>query len=105
MTIWFVSRHPGAMVWLKSQSIAVDRFETHLDPANVSEGDIVYGNLPVNLACQLIEQGARYMHLSLQLPKDLRGQELTAAQLVDCGAQFSEYRITCLGQFSEKFDG
>lgn len=97
MTVWFVSRHPGAVDWLQAQLIEVDRFEAHLDPSSVSEGDIVYGNLPVNLACRLIEQGARYMHLSVQLPTGLRGQELTAAQLVGCGAQFLEYRITRLG--------
>jgi CRISPR-associated protein Csx16 len=98
MATWFISRHPGAYSWLTSQAILVDKFVTHLDPLNVNSGDVVYGNLPVNLACQVIERGARYMHLSMQLPQNLRGQELTAEQLIVCQAQFVEYQITCASQ-------
>ena len=31
MTTWFISRHQGAIEWVKKQNILIDRFESHLD--------------------------------------------------------------------------
>ena len=93
MTTWFVSRHPGAIEWATRQTLAVDEFVHHLDPALVRGGDTVMGSLPVNLAAAVCERGARYLHLSMELPPDLRGKELTADQLDQLGAKMCEYRL------------
>lgn len=94
MTAWFVSRHPGAIEWAARQGLAVDRFVHHLDLALVHGGDTVMGSLPVNLAAAVCDRGARYLHLSVELPPDLRGKELTADQLDQLGARLEEYQIT-----------
>lgn len=94
MTTWFVSRHPGAIEWAARQGLRVDRLLDHLDPAIVQTGDIVIGTLPVNLAAEVCARGARFFNLSLDLPPEARGRELSADDLERYGARIEEYRIT-----------
>lgn len=93
MTTWFISRHPGAWQWAQQQGVKADRRLTHLDIDDIHQGDTVIGSLPVNLAARVCEKGARYIHLSLDLPADMRGRELTAAQLEQYGARLQAYHI------------
>ena len=93
MTTYFVSRHPGARDWATEAGIVVDEVLAHLDTALVGEGDTVIGSLPVNLAAEVCRRGARYLHLSLRLPADLRGRELNAAQMRAVHARIEEYHV------------
>lgn len=93
MSTWFISRHPGAMAWAQRQGLQVDRYVAHIDATLVQPGDTVIGSLPVNLAATVCERGARYLHLSLELPSDLRGQELSADQLDALGARLQPYSV------------
>lgn len=93
MTTFFISRHPGAVVWAMRQGLHIDRVVPHLDPADVAAGDTVMGTLPVPLAANVCARGARYIHLSVNLPAELRGQELSADQLDALGAALCEYRV------------
>lgn len=90
---WFVSRHPGAIDWARRQKLAVARWVAHLDPAAVQAGDTVIGTLPVNLAAEVCARGARYLHLSLAVPAECRGRELSADDLLQLGAHIEPYRI------------
>ncbi len=94
MTTYFVTRHPGALDWAAQQGVNVDHVVDHLDPASVRPGDAVLGTLPVNLAAEVCERGARYFHLSLTLPPEARGRELSAADLDRFGARLEAYHIT-----------
>ena len=88
MTAYCISRHPGALEWAGKQGLAIDTFASHLDPAAVVQaGDTVIGSLPVNLAAQVGAAGAAYWHISLELPSELRGRELSAADLRLLGAR------------------
>jgi CRISPR-associated protein Csx16 len=93
-TTWFVSRHPGAIQWAKQQKLAVDRWVAHLNPDEVAAGDTVVGTLPVNLAAEVCRRGGRYLHLSLELPADWRGRELSAAELSEAAAEIEQFHIT-----------
>lgn len=93
MTTWFVSRHPGAREWAHRQSIPLDRQITHLDIQEIRPGDTVIGSLPVHLAAQVCARGARYLHLVLDLPPELRGRELDAEQMQQCGARIAAYHV------------
>lgn len=93
MTIYFVSRHPGARDWAKQEGIVVDQVVAHLAPDSIQPGDTVIGSLPVNLAAEVTARGARYLHLSLRVPPELRGIELDASQMRACGAELEEFRI------------
>jgi CRISPR-associated protein Csx16 len=72
MTTLFVSRHPGARDWAAEEGVVVDQVIGHLDPD---------------------ERGGRYLHLSLELPPEWRGRELSAADLRRFGARLEEFRV------------
>jgi CRISPR-associated protein Csx16 len=93
MTTWFISRHPGAVQWAQRQNLHIDRYVVHLNPTQIEAGDTVIGSLPVNLAAKVCSRGARYLHLSLELPAHLRGRELSSDQLNELGARVQEYRV------------
>ena len=92
-TVYFVSRHPGAREWAANKGFHVDCQLEHLDPQRLVAGDIVIGSLPVNLAAEVCRRGARHHHLSLELPRELRGAELSAAQMRDLGARIEEFHL------------
>lgn len=93
MTTYFVTRHPGAIEWAAEQGLAIDRQVAHLDPVQVQAGDTVIGTLPVNLAAQVCAQGARFLSLSLDIPPEWRGRELSAQELRACNARLEGYMV------------
>lgn len=85
-----VSRHPGAVEWLKKQGIVADETLAHLTDADVAScraGDSVIGILPVDLAGRLCEKGVRCSVISLALDETQRGVELDCQQLEAAGAR------------------
>lgn len=94
MTIWFVSRHPGAIEWAQRRGMTVDRWAPHLDVAEIRAGDTVIGTLPVNLAAAVCAKGAIYLNLSLNLPHAWRGRELTADELEAADARLEQFVIS-----------
>jgi len=96
MTTYFVSRHVGARQWLARRGVRVDCQIDHLDVADVAPGDTVIGTLPVSLAAEVCTRGARYVHLTLDLPAERRGQELDVDELDSLGAQLRPYLVQLL---------
>ncbi len=92
-TTWFVTRHQGAKEWAKEKGIRIDKLVDHFDPSQINRGDCMIGTLPVHLVADLCEQGAQYLHLSIDLPEHLRGKELTKKDMFDCNARLEEYKI------------
>lgn len=97
MTTYFITRHPGAKQWAREEGFVIDRLVAHLEPEEIRPGDTVLGTLPVNLAARICEQGARYYHLSLELPLEQRGKELSVEDMRRFGARLEEYRIEAHG--------
>lgn len=95
--IYFVSRHESAIQWAKLQDLAVDKWLPHLDPEQITEGDIIIGSLPIHMVAALGKQGARYIHLSLEIPQALRGKELSVEEMAQCGATLEEYSANLIG--------
>lgn len=93
MSVWFVSRHPGAVIWASEEGLVIDRVVSHLALDQIAAGDTVIGTLPIHLAAQVCGRGATYLHLSLDLPADWRGRELTADDLYKIGARLEAYDI------------
>jgi CRISPR-associated protein Csx16 len=96
MTTHFITRHEGAKAWAEAEGFPVDRIVEHLDPDDIHPGDRVLGTLPVNLAAEVCSRGGRYFHLSLDLPPEWRGRELTAEAMRRFGARLEEFRVTRL---------
>ena len=93
MSSYFISRHSGALAWAAEEGMHIDQLIEHLDPAIIQPGDTLIGSLPVNLAADVCARGGRYLHLSLDLPPDLRGRELSVEQMRACGARVEEYQV------------
>ncbi len=92
MSTYFVTRHTGALEWACTQGIEAEPVE-HLDPADIMSGDIVIGTLPVHVAAEICARGARYLHLVLNIPPDVRGRELSAAEMTYFGARIERYDV------------
>lgn len=93
MQTYVVSRHPGALEWLKCHGHDVSGALFHLDEIRLTPGDVVIGTLPVHLAAEVIRQGARYLHICMQLPASARGRELGFAEMTAYGAELKEYHV------------
>lgn len=92
---YIVTRHLGAVSWLKDRVGEPVVHIHHLDdPCMLQSGDTVYGTLPMYLVAEVCARGVRYVHLEVELPKHLRGQDLTAAQLTKLNAELVEYTVT-----------
>jgi CRISPR-associated protein Csx16 len=93
MTVYFITRHPGAVAWAHEEGIEVTQLIDHLDVEIIQPGDVVVGTLPVNLAARVCARGGRYLHLSLELPPGMRGRELSAEDMRRCGARVEEFVV------------
>ena len=82
MAVWFISRHKGAIDWIKQQSLQIDRFESHLNVDDIQADDTVIGTLPIHLAAKVCAKGAKFYFLSVNVSQDQRGMELTAEELI-----------------------
>jgi len=92
MTTYFVSRHEGALEWAQRQGIEATAL-SHLDPDSITPGDRVIGALPVHIAAQICARGGHYCHLTLNLPPEARGRELSANEMTALGARICEYVV------------
>lgn len=94
MTTWLVTRHPGAIEWIRNQQISIDKQVDHLDIKSISAGDTVIGILPVNLAAEVCLRGGTYINLSTNLPMNTRGREMTSNELDQYEAKLECYAIS-----------
>ena len=91
MTTYFISRHPGAAAWAEAEGFHVDERLAHFDVNSVQPGDRVLGTLPINLVAEMNARGGTYFHLTLDLPADARGKELTADDMRNFGARLEGF--------------
>ncbi len=69
----------------------------HLDPALIQPGDVVIGTLPIQLAAAVCARGGRFFNLSLDVPPQARGRELTADDLDTLGARLEAFEVRAIG--------
>lgn len=101
MLTWFVSRHGGAIDWIKQIGIPIDRFCHHLSEVSVAPGDVVMGTLPVHMAAQVCAQGAYFFELVIDLPESFRGRELDKDALLRFNARLVPFMVV---QTESKFE-
>ena len=94
----FVSRHKGAIDWFREKGIKVDAVIDHLDVSKLKKGDVIIGTLPVHLAAETCAKGCRYMHLYIDLPREMRGQEINSSQMKLYNARLQEYRVETINE-------
>lgn len=83
---WIISRHPGAVDWIRSRGIDGEEIE-HLTGKPIP-GNRYVGTLPVNLIAEVLENGAEFVLLVMpDLPREERGKELTPEMMDEFGAK------------------
>ncbi len=91
---YFISRHAGAIEWIKSQpNWQIDRFIPHLDTSVLRAGDVVVGTLPVHLAAEVCAAGAQFYFLQLPQQAALRGSEYSAEEMDSMGCQVRRFDV------------
>jgi len=63
-------------------------YKTHITKSEI-EGNVIIGTLPINLAVLAKE----YWHLSMNVPAEKRGQELTLEDMESFDCKIEQYRI------------
>lgn len=97
--VYLVSRHPGALAWLLAEIGSVPTTVlTHLDDVSFTNQDTVCGVLPLHWAARVCAAGARLFVLTVAVPRDLRGRELSAEQLQTLGARLIQYQVRAVKQ-------
>ena len=84
-----VTRHSGAVEWLRRRGITGEVISHVSDPAQVADRT-VYGVLPLHLAALADEV------VSVDLPNlrpDQRGKDLTPEEMDEAGANLRRYRV------------
>jgi putative CRISPR-associated protein (TIGR02620 family) len=82
-----VSRHAGLVEYLEKKGI-VGRVIPHATAADV-KGKIVVGNLPLHLAALAAKVGS----VDMNVPAEMRGQELSASQVSQYATGISWYVV------------
>lgn len=90
MKKYFVTRHQGAIEWAERHGISGCEMVSHFDASSVNEEDIVIGTLPINIVADICKRGGEYYHLSLDLPAEARGKELSANDMDNFGARIEK---------------
>jgi len=85
-----VTRHTGALNWLWAHHPELGEAEvvSHVSPDEVS-GARVVGVLPVNLAALCGE----YWHLSMEVPPEARGKELSCEDMERFGCKIQRFLV------------
>lgn len=95
-----VSRHGGAISWLKSRGIDGTVYQAWKNENTnlLNKGDVVVGNLPLTMISEILKTGATFGLLNLpEVPLEKRGMELTPEELNDYGANVMEITNISIG--------
>ncbi len=93
MSVWFVSRHLGAMEWIQQQNIHIDNWVAHLDVNDVAPNDTVIGVMTLAMAAALCKKNVKCLALTYNTPEHLRGIELNADMLNHLDCKMIEYVV------------
>ena len=109
MTAYIITRHPGAIEWLRHHypELGIAKAISHASEdffAGLEKGDVVIGVLPLALAARVCDAGARFYSLSVPVPPEMRGKELSADDLERLGASIEE-AVVIMGDSLKKARG
>lgn len=92
--IYFISRHKGAIEWIKRQhDWQIDCFLPHLSVKDITAGDVVLGTLPLHLAAEVCARGADFYFLQLPQQSSLRGSEYSADEMEKMGCCLRRFEV------------
>ena len=80
MRVVIVSRHPATVKYLKNIWPEAEVVDHITDPGKY-RNCLLVGNLPLPMVAELLRNGNRFVMVSLNVPKELRGKELGEEEL------------------------
>ena len=84
-----VSRHPAAIKWINKYYPDFNGIiKSHIAEDEII-GNRIIGTLPVQLAAL----AAEYFHLSIKVPAEMRGKELSIEDMVQFGCKIERFTI------------
>lgn len=99
MTDYIVTRHPGAIEWMRRHArLSSAVVLRHVDGHTFEPGDRVCGVLPLALAARICASGSEAHVLTYDAPESARGQELTAEDLEALGTKLVRYEVRVIGE-------
>ena len=98
MRTYIVTRHNGAVEWLKRKGYVNVQLIEHMCDSfinGLNKGDKVIGILPIPMMSKVCNKGAEFYHISItNLPSDKKGVELSANDLEEYGTVLQQYHVT-----------
>ncbi len=91
-----ITRHPGAAEWVGQQLGRTVNAVPHLELDEIESGGNYYGVFPLHLAAAICAKGSACWAIAVNMPPALRGQELSAEQLDELGAELVRYDVQTL---------
>jgi len=80
MKVVIVSRHEGTINYLKKHYPNAE-VVNHIDDPKKFKDSLIIGNLPLHMVSEILKNGNRFVMVSLDVPKELRGKELNESEL------------------------
>ena len=94
MKILVVTRHTATCNWLKTQLEGhALHFTAHFSHEMAEGFEVVVGILPINLVADLNALGIRFFMVTMDVPAELRGKELTEEQMVECNVKLEQFSV------------
>jgi len=80
MKVVIVSRHEGTIDYLKKRYPNAE-VVNHIDDPKKFKDSLIIGNLPLHMVSEVLKNGNRFVMVSLDIPRELRGKELNESEL------------------------
>jgi len=80
MKVVIVSRHKGTIDYLKKRYPNAE-VVNHIDDPKKFKDSLIIGNLPLHMVSEVLKNGNRFVMVSLDIPRELRGKELNESEL------------------------
>lgn len=97
MKVLIVTRHQATVEWIKSTLLPTDEVSVvaHYAPGAEDSFDYVVSILPMNLVADMYVRNPqiRYYQVSMEVPEEFRGKELSIEQMEAFGARLVQYYV------------
>ena len=97
MKVLIVTRHTATVEWIKSTLLPSDEVSVvaHYAPGMEDSFDYVVGILPMNYVADMYVRNPkiRYYQVSMEVPEEFRGKELTIEQMDKFHASLVPYYV------------
>jgi len=89
-----ISRHKATVEWIRERYDNIEKVLDHIKSPDDINGEIVIGNIPLHLAYKAKE----IWNVSIDLPPELRGKDLSREQFLKLNPRIEKYKVIRLDE-------